>query len=140
VKDSDKDSIPDEKDNCPNEANTRQSDTDNDGVGDACDADPLNPSGTTDTSVVSIPAWIKNNAKWWAEGQIGDDAFAQGIEFLIQEGIMVVPPTVQGTSSGDEQIPSWVKNNAKWWSEGQIDDETFVQGIQFLIEEGIIRV
>jgi hypothetical protein len=37
---------------------------------------------------VTIPAWIKNNAGWWAEGQIDDDSFVQGIQYLIEEGIM----------------------------------------------------
>jgi hypothetical protein len=37
-----------------------------------------------------IPEWIKNNAKWWAEGAIDDDAFVQGIEFLVKEGIIQV--------------------------------------------------
>jgi len=37
-----------------------------------------------------IPAWIKNNAGWWADGQIDDDSFVQGIQFLIKEGIMSV--------------------------------------------------
>ena len=33
--------------------------------------------------ISSIPAWIKNNAGWWADGQIPDSAFVQGIQFLI---------------------------------------------------------
>ena len=37
-----------------------------------------------------IPAWIKNNAGWWATDQIDDSAFVQGIQYLIQEGIIVV--------------------------------------------------
>jgi hypothetical protein len=37
-----------------------------------------------------IPEWIKNNAKWWAEGAIDDTAFIQGIEFLVREGIIQV--------------------------------------------------
>ena len=37
-----------------------------------------------------IPEWIKNNAKWWSEGLIDDDAFVQGIEFLVKEGIIQV--------------------------------------------------
>ena len=35
-----------------------------------------------------IPSWIKNNAEWWAAGQIDDDSFIQGIQYLIKEGIM----------------------------------------------------
>ena len=38
----------------------------------------------------SIPAWSKNNAGWWADGQIPDSAFVQGIQFLIKEGIIVI--------------------------------------------------
>ena len=39
---------------------------------------------------ISIPAWIKNNAKWWSEGQIDDKTFASGIQFLVKEGIISV--------------------------------------------------
>ena len=37
-----------------------------------------------------VPEWIKNNAGWWAEGAIDDDAFVQGIQFLITNGILSV--------------------------------------------------
>jgi len=87
-----------------------------------------------------IPSWIKNNAGWWAEGAIGDSDFVQGIQFLIKEGIMKIPPTTQGPSSGGNEIPSWIKNNAGWWAEGAIGDSDFVQGIQFLIKEGIMKI
>ncbi len=87
-----------------------------------------------------IPSWIKNNAGWWAEGAIDDGSFVQGIQFLIKEGIVQIPPTSQGTSAGSNEIPSWIKNNAGWWAEGAIDDGSFVQGIQFLIKEGIMSI
>jgi len=38
----------------------------------------------------SIPVWIKNNAGWWATDQIDDSAFLQGIQYLVQNGIIVV--------------------------------------------------
>jgi len=38
----------------------------------------------------NIPDWIKNNAKWWSEGQIDDTAFVSGIQYLINNGIMEV--------------------------------------------------
>ena len=87
-----------------------------------------------------IPDWIKNNAGWWAEGAIDDSSFVQGIQFLIKEGIMQIPPTTQGSSSSSNEIPPWIKNNAGWWAEGAIDDDSFVQGIQFLIKEGILSI
>jgi hypothetical protein len=37
-----------------------------------------------------IPSWIKNNAGWWADGSIDDDSFVQGIQFLIEKGIMSI--------------------------------------------------
>jgi len=37
-----------------------------------------------------IPDWIRNNAAWWADGQINDNSFIQGIQFLIKEGIIQV--------------------------------------------------
>jgi len=88
----------------------------------------------------SIPAWIKNNAGWWADGQIDDSSFLQGIQYLIKEGIMVIPPTETAEASESQEVPSWIKNNAGWWAEGQIDDETFVSGIQYLIKVGVIKV
>ena len=87
-----------------------------------------------------IPAWIKNNAGWWATDQIDDSSFLQGIQYLIKEEIMVIPPTETSESSGSEGIPAWIKNNAGWWADGQIHDEAFVSGIQWLISNGIIVI
>ena len=88
-----------------------------------------------------IPEWIKSNAEWWAAGQIDDDAFVQGIQYLIKEDILKIPPTVQNSDSGSSTgIPEWIKSNAEWWAAGQIDDDAFVQGIQYLIKEGIMKV
>jgi len=87
----------------------------------------------------SIPAWIKNNAGWWADGQIDDGSFVSGIQWLISNGIMTIPPTEQGAGS-DDVIPGWIKNNAGWWADGQIDDGSFVSGLQWLITNGIMKI
>ena len=87
-----------------------------------------------------VPEWVKNNAGWWSEGQIDDTAFLQGIQFLIKEGIMIIPPTEMSESVSSQAVPAWIKNNAGWWATDQIDDSAFVQGIQYLIQEGIIVV
>ena len=44
---------------------------------------------TTDDSQ-EIPAWIKNNADWWAQGLISDDDFLKGIQYLVEQGIIRV--------------------------------------------------
>jgi len=106
-----------------------------DSVIDIIGTDALNPFSTEP----EIPSWIKNNAGWWADGQIDDTSFIQGIQYLITEGIMNIPQTESGESSGNE-IPSWIKNNAGWWADEQIDDTAFIQGIQYLITNGILQV
>jgi len=87
----------------------------------------------------SIPDWIKNNAGWWADGQIDDSSFVSGIQWLILNNVMTIPPTEQGAGSADV-IPSWIKNNAGWWADGQIDDGSFVTGLQWLISNGIMKI
>jgi hypothetical protein len=98
----------------------------------------LEPS-TTPTAETSIPSWIKNNAGWWADGQIDDSSFVSGIQWLISNGVMTIPPTEQGVGS-DNVIPSWIKNNAGWWADGQIDGSSFVSGLQWLISNGIMKI
>lgn len=91
-------------------------------------------------SITEIPQWVKNNAEWWAAGQIDDASFVSGIQYLINQGIMIIPETSQGSGSGSNAIPDWIKGNAEWWAAGQIDDNTFVSGIQWLISNGVMRI
>lgn len=37
-----------------------------------------------------VPDWVKNNAAWWAEGSVDDQTFLNGIEFLIENGVINV--------------------------------------------------
>ncbi len=39
---------------------------------------------------LSLPQWIKNNAKWWSEGLISDQEYVQSIEYLINQGIIKI--------------------------------------------------
>ena len=86
-----------------------------------------------------IPDWVKNNAKWWSEGEIKDDEFILGIQFLIENGIMKVDPPASSNLSS-VAIPDWVKNNAGWWADDLISDDEFVSGIYFMIQNGIIVI
>ena len=95
--------------------------------------------GQTETKSSSVPEWVKNNAGWWADGQIPDSAFIDGIEYLIKDGIIVVSNAKQSESQTDG-IPEWIKNNAGWWADGRIPDSAFIDGIEYLIKDGIIVV
>ena len=86
-----------------------------------------------------VPEWVKNNAKWWGEGQINDSDFATGLEFLVKENVIDVPKNTQVESS-ESSIPDWLRNTAKWWADGLLSDSEFLKGIEWMIKNGIITV
>ena len=86
-----------------------------------------------------IPQWIKNNAKWWSSDSVSDSEFIDGIEYLIEEGLITIFPGTS-ISISEHEIPDWIKNNAKWWSNDQISDEDFVKSIEYLVKKGILRI
>ena len=49
----------------------------------------------------NIPDWIKNNAAWWADGQIPDSAFVNGIKFLIENGIMEIESSQSSSQTSE---------------------------------------
>jgi hypothetical protein len=57
---------------------------------------------------------------------IGTDILDSGIEKIISEKIINIPP--------------WIKSNAGWWADNKIGDSDFVSGIQYLITEGIMTI
>ena len=90
-------------------------------------------------STQEIPSWVKNNVEWWADDLIDDGEFTHGIEFLINENILILPPTIM-TDEQLNKIPDWIKNNGKWWTQGIISDDEFLSNIQYLIVNGILSV
>ena len=87
-----------------------------------------------------VPDWIKNNAGWWADGLIDDNSFVSGIQWLISNNVMTIPPAESTTANQSNVIPDWIKNNAGWWASGQIPDSAFVSGLQWLISNGIMTI
>jgi hypothetical protein len=95
------------------------------------------PIQTTETS---IPDWIKNNAGWWATGEIDENSYVLGLQWLITNEIIKIPITEQLTQSETSIIPEWIKTNAGWWATGEIDENSYVLGLQWLITNGIIVI
>jgi len=59
----------------------------------------------------TIPSWIKNTAGWWAEGQIPDEEFLKGINFLIDNGLLIIDiPDIQGLTEEEQKI----KDRNEW--------------------------
>ncbi|MDC4231208.1 MAG: hypothetical protein M8319_02645 [Nitrosopumilus sp.] len=98
---------------------------------------PSQPSTQKSTQI--IPSWIKTNAGWWAEGEISDSVFITGIEFMLENNIIIIPNISSENISGNE-IPNWVRNNANWWSQDLISESEFVNSLKFLIQTGIITI
>jgi len=63
-----------------------------------------------------------------------------GIQYLINQKIMYIPPANTSPNSGNSESPSWIKNNAGWWADEQISDNDFVLGIQYMIVNGLIKI
>ena len=59
-----------------------------DSIIDIIGTDALNPF-LIETEA-EIPSWIKDSAGWWADGQIDDETFVDGIEYLISNGILQI--------------------------------------------------
>ena len=93
-----------------------------------------------------IPSWIQNVAGWWASGDISETEFLTGIEYLINNNIILldfIPCSKKiesQTTSSAKLVPDWVKNNARWWSEDLIEDTDFINGIEYLIKKQIVSI
>ena len=98
-----------------------------------------NSSGQEDTQ---IPPWIKTVAGWWGNNEISEEEFVSGIEYLINNNIILISPVPCSTTitSSTDLVPDWIKNNAKWWSEDLIEESDFINGIQYLIKKQIIGI
>lgn len=99
--DADSDSVYDYNDNCPAVANTNQLDTDNDGLGDVCDADPAG-SGTLDTFI----EFTVTRTTASAATVNGSIIFGDDTDVSIQASL--ADPNVSGTTSFD-----WTQSNAQ---------------------------
>jgi len=86
-----------------------------------------------------IPQWIKTNANWWSTDQISDSEFLEGIDFLFDNKIAVVP-TKEIDNPSIWKLPSWVKVTASWWSEDKISDDDFLNMIENLVKRKIIII
>jgi len=90
---------------------------------------------------VVIPSWVKDIAAFWCADEIGSGDFVQVIQWMIKEGLIMVPQdsvtTQTSTSSG---VPDWIQFNACIWHQGEIGDKEFSTTLQWLIDNGIIKI
>jgi len=65
----------------------------------------------TESVLQAIPSWIKNTAGWWAEDKIPDEEFLKGINFLIDNRLLLMDiPNIQGLTEEEEKV----KDRNEW--------------------------
>ena len=72
----------------------------------------------------NIPAWIKNNAAWWSQGQIDDASFVSGITYMIENGIMEI--SQNNTPVNNMSVDDLYQENQEFreWADSMLDDLT----------------
>ena len=86
-----------------------------------------------------VPQWVKTGAGWWSAGTIPDSEFLEGIDFLLEKGLIIAQQRA-AVGEADREIPQWAKHISGWWSEDRISDEAFVNAMAYLIDTGIVRI
>ncbi len=88
--------------------------------------------GGQPTESITLPPILKIVAKEWSQNTISDFDFLQSVQYLINQGMLVVPHNTLGNRSSETAIPQWIKNNATLWANGSVSDATFASGIEYL--------
>ena len=81
-----------------------------------------------------IPSWVKNNAGWWADGTIDDNSFIQGIQFLIDAGVVIVPE-IDNLKMENAELQKQNDELLVQLDEGRI----IIEDLVLVIEENIIK-
>jgi len=84
-------------------------------------------TSSTASAQGSVPDWVKNNARWWADGQLSEKEFLNGIEWLINEKIITVA-AAQGTDQTTVD-DLWVAINDLQTDLNSIQDTITSEGI-----------
>jgi len=86
-----------------------------------------------------IPSWIKNTAGYWVDGQIGDSEFITALQFLVKEGILVIPSEQNEKTDVLQLSVKELKDQAVSWDyEDILRDEDYYIG-KIIYVTGSIR-
>ncbi|MCH8085597.1 MAG: hypothetical protein IIC15_04095, partial [Thaumarchaeota archaeon] len=86
-----------------------------------------------------IPSWIKNTAGYWVDGQIGDSEFITALQFLVKEGILVIPSEQNKKTDVLQLSVKELKDQAISWNyEDILRDEEYYKG-KIIYVTGSIR-
>jgi len=87
-----------------------------------------------------ISDWMKNIIAQWANGNVGNGDFIEGIRSLVYDEIIDIPEFAFAETSQPAYAPQWFSHTAGWWSEGLISEDEFLNAVKYLVERNIIRI
>ncbi|AFS80539.1 secreted periplasmic Zn-dependent protease [Candidatus Nitrosopumilus koreensis AR1] len=102
-----------------------------------------------DDAVSLIPAWFKNNARWWQEEIISDTEIVNALESLLIQDVIPLDKFLESHTGLEHEagvekggtfvtIPEYQKTVFGYWSEGLVSDGEIVNSIGHLMSTGII--
>jgi hypothetical protein len=66
----------------------------------------------------NITDWVKNNSRWWSDGQIGESDYISSLQYLVSQGIISIPITEAVATNeipdSDKTLPITV------WMKGEV--------------------
>jgi len=132
--DSDNDGVPDYRDNCPNNYNSEQTDTDNNGIGDRCDTEYLwaalqecqTPITTTTTApptnielsvLDAVPSDEQVLLRWKTETETGNAGFnVWRADNFVKVNNAVIPALGSAVSGSEyDFVDQWVLNGKRYF-------------------------
>ncbi len=100
-KDTDKDGLPDSKDNCPSVSNSTQLDTDNNGVGDACEG----PVATCGNKAIDAEEGCDDGNKQSGDGC---SAWCQP-ETVVAPASLIITEIMTNPAKVDDDLGEWIE-------------------------------
>jgi len=81
-----------------------------------------------------IPSWIRNIAGFWADRQISDKEFLSALQYLVEQGILVIPPTEDSAKIVKEVTKEPTESEEPKRITERIDGEIAFDKIEQMIE------
>jgi len=81
-----------------------------------------------------IPTWIKSTASFWVEGDISDSEFITALQFLVKEGILVIPSEQNEKTDVFQLSVKELKDQAVLWDYKDIlrDEDYYIGKIIYV--------
>ena len=89
-----------------------------------------------------IPNWVEYNVRWWNMELIDNQTFFSSMQFLVNHGVIIMPPTSQDTESApplNDETLSFMKHGLGMWAEGKVGNESFFRVIEYLMYQETIN-